>query len=136
MFINSVITLIIISILLEVYLYFNFKKFILNKYFLFGNMLLWLLVLGNFGYNLVFFDRNVGQTQTTMWATGLFMVFGFPRLILFIFFLVQDIFRGFGWLFNRATNRQVTENSYLPSRRKFVMISGLTVASIPFFRLI
>ena len=136
MFINSVITLIIISIVLEIYLYFNFKKFIQNKYILFGNMLLWLLVLGNFGYNLIFFDRNVGQTQTTMWATGLFMLFGFPRLIMFLFFLVQDIFRGFGWLFNRATNHPTKEDSYLPSRRKFVMTSGLTVASIPFFSLI
>jgi len=136
MFTNSVITLIIISIVLEIYLYFNFKKFIQNNYILFGNMLLWLLVLGNFGYNLIFFDRNVGQTQTTMWATGLFMLFGFPRLIMFLFFLVQDIFRGFGWLFNRATNHPTKEDSYLPSRRKFVMTSGLTVASIPFFSLI
>ncbi len=89
MFVYSVITSIIISIILEIYLYFNFKKFIQNNYILFGNMLLWLLVLGNFGYNLIFFDRNVGQTQTTMWATGLFMLFGFPRIILVLFFLFK-----------------------------------------------
>lgn len=136
MFVDSVITLIIISVILEIYLYFNFKKFFQNKLFLFGNMFLWLLVLTNFGYNLIFFDRNVGQTQMTMWATGLFMLFGFPRLILILFFLAQDIFRGFAWLFNRATNQQTKEDSYLPSRRKFVMTSGLTVASIPFFSLI
>lgn len=136
MFVNSVITLIIISVILEIYLYFNFKKFYHNKYFLFGNMLIWLLVLTNFGYHLIFFDRNVGQTQATMWGTGLFMLFGFPRLILIIFFLIQDIIRGLGWLFNRMSNHQPKTDSYLPSRRKFVMNTGLTVASIPFFSLI
>jgi uncharacterized protein len=136
MFINSVITLIIISILLEVYLYFNFKKFIPNKFILFGLIVLWLAVLGNFGYNLIFFDRNVGQTQTTMWATGLFMLFGIPRLILFLVFLIQDIIRGFGWIVNKITNKSNQEGSFSPSRRKFVMISGLSIASVPFFSLL
>ncbi|SFN53890.1 hypothetical protein SAMN05421738_11469 [Algoriella xinjiangensis] len=136
MFASSVITLIIISIFLEIYLYFNFKKFIKNKFFLILNVILFALVLANLGYNMVFFDRNVGQTQTTMWSVGLFMLFGFPRLILLVFFLIQDIFRGFGWLFNRTTNHQTSENTYLPSRRKFVMISGLAVAAVPFFSLI
>lgn len=136
MFASSVITLIIISIFLEIYLYFNFKKFIKNKFFLILNVILFALVLANLGYNMVFFDRNVGQTQTTMWSVGLFMLFGFPRLILLVFFIIQDIFRGFGWLFNRTTNHQTSENSYLPSRRKFVMISGLAVAAVPFFSLI
>lgn len=136
MFASSVITLIIISIFLEIYLYFNFKKFIKNKFFLILNVILFALVLANLGYNMVFFDRNVGQTQTTMWSVGLFMLFGFPRLILLVFFIIQDIFRGFGWLFNRTTNHQTSENTYLPSRRKFVMISGLAVAAVPFFSLI
>ena len=136
MFASSVITLIIISVFLEIYLYFNFKKFIKNKFFLILNVILFALVLANLGYNMVFFDRNVGQTQTTMWSVGLFMLFGFPRLILLVFFLIQDIFRGFGWLFNRTTNHQTSENTYLPSRRKFVMISGLAVAAVPFFSLI
>lgn len=136
MFASSVITLIIISIFLEIYLYFNFKKFIKNKFFLILNVILFALILANLGYNMVFFDRNVGQTQTTMWSVGLFMLFGFPRLILLVFFLIQDIFRGFGWLFNRTTNHQTSENTYLPSRRKFVMISGLAVAAVPFFSLI
>lgn len=136
MFASSVITLIIISIFLEIYLYFNFKKFIKNKFFLILNVILFASVLANLGYNMVFFDRNVGQTQTTMWSVGLFMLFGFPRLILLVFFLIQDIFRGFGWLFNRTTNHQTLENTYLPSRRKFVMISGLAVAAVPFFSLI
>ncbi len=136
MFANSVITLIIISILLEVYLYFNFSKFISNKFVLWFIVFSWIAILINFGYNLIFFDRNVGQTQTTMWATGLFMLFLFPRIILFLFFSIQDIFIGFGWIFNRITNHQISENSFLPSRRKFVMISGLAVASIPFFSLI
>ena len=113
MFASSVITLIIISIFLEIYLYFNFKKFIKNKFFLILNVILFALVLANLGYNMVFFDRNVGQTQTTMWSVGLFMLFGFPRLILLVFFLIQDIFRGFGWLFNRTTNHQTSENTYL-----------------------
>ena len=136
MFANSVITLIIISILLEVYLYFNFSKFISNKFVLWFIVFSWIVILINFGYNLIFFDRNVGQTQTTMWATGLFMLFLFPRIILFLFFSIQDIFIGFGWIFNRITNHPISENSFLPSRRKFVMISGLAVASIPFFSLI
>ena len=136
MFANGVITLIIISILLEVYLYFNFSKFISNKFILWFIVFAWIAILINFGYNLIFFDRNVGQTQTTMWATGLFMLFLFPRIILFLFFSIQDIFIGFGWIFNRITNHPISENSFLPSRRKFVMISGLAVASIPFFSLI
>lgn len=136
MFVTATIILIIISVLLEIYLFFNFKRFIKSKLILFATIAIWALILGNFGYNMIFFDRNIGQTQTTMWATGLFMLFGFPRIILFFIFLIQDILRGFGWIFNRITNTKSTEDSYLPSRRKFVMISGLSIASVPFLGLL
>ena len=137
MFINAVIILIIVFSILEIYLYFNFKKFIKSKLILFSNIFIWITVLANFGYNLIFFDRSVGQTQTTMLATGLFLLFGLPRLFLVIIYFFQDVVRGFGWIVNRIINNKNKQtDSYLPSRRKFIMISGLSIAAIPFFGLL
>lgn len=137
MFINAVIILIIVFSILEIYLYFNFKKFIKSKLILFSNIFIWIAVLANFGYNLIFFDRSVGQTQTTMLATGLFLLFGLPRLFLVIIYFFQDVVRGLGWIVNRIRNNKNKQtDSYLPSRRKFIMISGLSIAAIPFFSLL
>lgn len=137
MFINAVIILIIVFSILEIYLYFNFKKFIKSKLILFSNIFIWITVLANFGYNLIFFDRSVGQTQTTMLATGLFLLFGLPRLFLVIIYFFQDVVRGLGWIVNRIINNKNKQtDSYLPSRRKFIMISGLSIAAIPFFSLL
>ncbi len=137
MFTNAVITLIIVFSLLEIYLYFNFKKFIKSKFILFSNIFIWAIVLANFGYNLIFFDRSIGQTQTTMLATGLFLLFGLPRLFLVIIYFFQDVVRGLGWIVNRIINNKNKQtDSYLPSRRKFIMISGLSIAAIPFFSLL
>jgi len=87
------------------------------------------------GYNMIFFDRTIGQTQQTMWSVGLFMLAGFPKIILLLFFLVQDIIRAFTWFLRRSTNHPISENKFLPSRRKFVTVTALGVASVPFFGL-
>ena len=136
MFQTTLIGLLIIMALVEIYLYFAFKSFITNKYILFGCILSTIFVMGFMTYNFLFFDRNVGQTPLFMWSVGLFMLIAFPRIIFLIFFLFDDITRGISWLIRKILNKPIEYNNYLPARRKFLYVTAAGIATVIFAGLV
>ncbi len=136
MFIKTLIGLLIVMALIEVYLYSAFKSFITNKFILYGCVLSMILVTSLMAYNFIFFDRNVGQTRLFMWSVGLFMLIAFPRIIFLIFFLFEDIIRGLAWLKNKILATPITYDHYLPARRKFIYYTALGLGSALFAALV
>ena len=65
---------------------------------------------------------------------GLFLVTFFPKILLVVFMLGEDVIRFLVGLFNRISIAD--EGFYIPSRRKFVSTMALGVAAIPFASLI
>ncbi|WP_322969603.1 metallophosphoesterase [Faecalibacter sp. LW9] len=132
MFQESLIGLLIIMFLVEIYLFFAFKSFITNKYILFGCVLSTVFVMVFMAYNFFFFDRNVGQTPLFMWSVGLFMLIAFPRVIFLLFFLTDDLIRLMGWIVNKLRNTPIEEGTYLPARRKFIYMTAASLATLLF----
>lgn len=136
MFLESLIGLIILMTIVEIYLFFAFKSFIKNKFILFGCILSIIFVMGFMTYNFVFFDRNIGQTPMFMWSVGLFMLIAFPRAIFLVFFLFDDMIRLIGWIKNRIFNTPQPNNMYLPARRKFLYLTAAGIATTLFAGLV
>ena len=136
MFQGSLIVLLLIMFLIEIYLYFAFKSFITNKFILFGCILSTIFVMSFMTYNFLAFDRNVGQTPLFMWSVGLFMLIAFPRLIFLVFFLVDDITRIIGWIINKLRDTPIDHDSYLPARRKFIYMTAAGIATVLFAGLV
>jgi len=128
---ESLIALLILMFVVEVYLYRAFKTFIKSKFILFGCILSTLFVMSFMTYNFLFFDRNIGQTPMFMWSVGLFMLIAFPRAIFLVFFLFDDLIRLIGWIKNKAFNTPVQNKQFLPARRKFIYQTAMGIAAIP-----
>ena len=136
MFQNSLIGLLILMFVIEVYLYFAFKTFITSKIILFGCILSTVFVMAFMSYNFFFFDRNIGQTPLFMWSVGLFMLIAFPRAIFLFFFLLDDIIRLIGWGKNMIFDTPISADKFLPERRKFIYYTAMGLAAIPIAGLI
>ncbi len=48
------------------------------------------------------------------------------------FMLIEDVVRGIAWIYNKATATTASSGTFLPSRRKFLSLTALSIASIPF----
>lgn len=135
MFQGSLIAIIVVMILVEIYLYTALRKFTDNQYILFGSIMATVFVLSFMAYNFFFFDRNVGQTPRFMWSVGLFMLISFPKAIMLFFFITEDMFRLMAAMANRILY-QNHSGSFIPERRKFVFQAAMGFAAIPFLALL
>ncbi len=122
-------------LLIDFYAFQAFKTTFKNKWLHGLYWLLTILVLSNFVYQLVSFNRSVGLTTTVNNAIGFFLSLFVPKLLIVIFLFGEDIIR-----VPQAMYRWATEGggsgSYLPSRRKFVSQIALGLAAVPFASLL
>jgi predicted MPP superfamily phosphohydrolase len=78
-----------------------------------------------------------GYSRANFWVNllmGLGFVFIISKLMLSVFFLIDDIARLFQWLFKKGAAAVATEPDpvVMPSRRKFMGQLGLVIVGIPF----
>jgi predicted MPP superfamily phosphohydrolase len=78
-----------------------------------------------------------GYSRANFWVNllmGLGFVFIISKILLAVFFLLDDIVRGFQWLFRKGASLAGSDSSpvELPGRRKFIGQLGLVLVSIPF----
>jgi predicted MPP superfamily phosphohydrolase len=85
-------------------------------------------------YELMKFDRSVGQTKMTLVTLGLLLLVLLPKLMLTFVMLMEDVLR----LMMGTVNHFMGHNtdSFLPNRRKFVSQVALGLAAVPFLSLI
>ena len=85
-------------------------------------------------YELMKFDRSVGQTKSTLITLGLLLLVLLPKLVLTFVLLLEDVTR---ILIGTVTHFMGhNSDSFLPERRKFVSQVAIGLAAVPFLYLI
>ena len=85
-------------------------------------------------YELMKFDRSVGQTKSTLITLGLLLLVLLPKLVLTFVLLLEDVTR---ILIGTVTHFMGhNSDSFLPERRKFVSQVAIGLAAVPFLSLI
>lgn len=120
--------------LVEVYTFQVVKTLFRPRWVHWSYVLLSVLVYGIFFYNLLTFDRKVGQTQATLMATGLFLLFTVPKLLIVPVLFFEDVIRVFIWIKDLIGNSDSSPVTFT-ERRKFVSQIALGIAAVPFLSL-
>ena len=85
-------------------------------------------------YELMKFDRSVGQTKSTLITLGLLLLVLLPKLVLTFVLLLEDVTR---ILIGTVTHFMGhNSDSFLPERRRFVSQVAIGLAAVPFLSLI
>ena len=118
---KTILFLLVVFLVLEVYVYQSFKKFysIQNS-----NFVYWIptvLIYGFLIYSIVNFDRASHKYLNLQILFSIILIFVLPKILVVIFLLIEDLARLFSFGYNYAT----TKKASYPSRRKFISLVGL-----------
>jgi predicted MPP superfamily phosphohydrolase len=126
--------LFIIIAIVELYAFQAIKTVTKSKWILIGYALISLFAIVFITYELLKFDRSVGQTKTTLITLGLLLLVLLPKIVLTFVMLLEDVFR---FLMGTVTHFMGhNSDSFLPERRKFVSQVAIGLAAVPFLSLI
>lgn len=119
--------------LIDFYAYQAVKTSFRNKWINIAYLIVSIIILGNFIYQLVNFDRSSGLNTKVNWAIGLFLTLYVPKIVIMLLMFGEDIFRVPQALYRYFfTSGSAESGSYMPSRRQFVSQIALGIAAIPF----
>lgn len=130
----NVIFLLISLVIVEWYTYVFVKTLMRNKKAVITYLIINFSFIIYVAYFFLNYDRHTGQTHYSMFLMGVLMFVFFPKMLITIIFLIQDIFRGIKALWNKI--RRPAQKTQLPGRRKFVTQVALGLAAIPFFSIL
>lgn len=117
--------------ILELYTFFALRTLTKSKIILIGFWLVFLTVCILFFYQMNVAQKDSRFSLNTGYAIALFLTFIVPKLFVFAFLFLEDIFRVFETLFNYFQQDTGIKEA-IPSRRKFISQIALGVAAIPF----
>lgn len=123
--------IILIFGIIDVYAYQAFRTSFKNKWVNIAYLIISLVVLGNFIYQMATFDRGSGMSTKINWSIGLFLTFYVPKIIILLVMFGEDLFRIPQALY-RYFSTSGTAEGYMPSRRQFISQIALGIAAIPF----
>lgn len=121
----------LIILLIEIYSFQAVKTLAKSKIIIGIYVAVSLVILAYLAYTMYTFERGTGQSQQTLWTTGLFLIIYVPKLLITSTLLIEDIYR----LIQGAITFFMGDNDggkFLPTRRKFVSQIALGLAAIPF----
>lgn len=119
--------------LIDIYAYQAVRTSFRNKWINIAYLIISIIVLGNFIYQLATFDRGSGLNIKVNWAIGLFLTLYVPKIVIMLLMFGEDIFRIPQALYRYFFTSGTAESaSYMPSRRQFVSQIALGIAAIPF----
>jgi predicted MPP superfamily phosphohydrolase len=126
--------LFIIIAVVEIYAFQAIKTLTKSKWILIAYVVISLAAILFIAYELMKFDRSVGQTKITLVTLGLLLLVLLPKLVLTFVMLMEDVLR----LMMGTVTHFMGHNtdSFLPNRRKFVSQVALGLAAVPFLSLI
>jgi len=107
------------------------KTFSQNKYLWILYINLSLLIIGNFIFQIINYDRSEGFTHMISYSLGFFISLFVFQFIIIIGLIFEDIIR-FSQALYSFFNQGITGQDFFPQRRKFISQITLTLASIPF----
>ena len=128
------IILFIIIAIVELYSFQVIKTVTKSKWILIVYAVISVAAIVFITYELMKFDRSVGQTKSTLITLGLLLLVLLPKLVLTFVLLLEDVTR---ILIGTVTHFMGhNSDSFLPERRKFVSQVAIGLAAVPFLSLI
>lgn len=128
---SRLIITILLVFILEFYTFCALRTLTKNKFILIGFWVLFAIVCFVFLYQMNLVQKENRFSLNTGYAIALALTFFVPKLFIFGFLFLEDIFRVFQTLFNYF-QQDTTLKESIPSRRKFISQLALGVAAIPF----
>ena len=126
--------LFVIIAIVELYSFQGIKTVTKSKLILIVYALISVAAIVFITYELMKFDRSVGQTKTTLITLGLLLLVLLPKLVLTFVLLLEDVTR---ILIGTVTHFMGhNSDSFLPERRRFVSQVAIGLAAVPFLSLI
>jgi len=126
--------LFVIIAIVELYAFQVIKTVTKSKWILVGYILISVVAIVFITYELMKFDRSVGQTKSTLITLGLLLLVLLPKIVLTFVMLLEDVFR---FLMGTVTHFMGhNSDSFLPDRRRFVSQVAIGLAAVPFLSLI
>ena len=124
----------IVIVIVEIYAFQAIKTITKSKWVLISYIVVSVVAIVFISYQLLKFDRSVGQTKMTMITLGLLLLVLLPKLVLTFIMLMEDVLR----LMMGTVTHFMGHNtdSFLPERRKFVSQVAIGLAAVPFLSLI
>ena len=98
-------------------------------------VLISILVLGNFVYQLTHMDGK-GLSIKTNIAIGLFLTLYLPKIVMMLIMFGEDIIRLPQAAYSFFTENDGSQSNHFPLRRKFISQMALGIAAIPFASLL
>ena len=128
------IILFVIIAIVELYAFQVIKTVTKSKWILIVYAVISVAAIVFITYELMKFDRSVGQTKATLITLGLLLLILLPKLVLTFVLLLEDVTR---ILIGTVTHFMGhNSDSFLPERRKFVSQVAIGLAAVPFLSLI
>jgi hypothetical protein len=128
------IILFVIIAIVELYAFQVIKTVTKSKWILIVYAVISVAAIVFITYELMKFDRSVGQTKATLVTLGLLLLVLLPKLVLTFVLLLEDVTR---ILIGTVTHFMGhNSDSFLPERRKFVSQVAIGLAAVPFLSLI
>lgn len=118
----------------ELYAFQALKTITTNRALIFIYTLITLLILGNFAYNSIIFNRVDGFSHSIGYAIGLFLALFIAQLCIILILFFEDFIRISHGIYNYFTNR--VSEKFLPNRRKFISQIALVLSAVPFTSLL
>lgn len=128
------IILFVIIAIVELYAFQVIKTVTKSKWILIVYAIISVAAIVFITYELMKYDRSVGQTKATLITLGLLLLVLLPKLVLTFVLLLEDVTR---ILIGTVTHFMGhNSDSFLPERRKFVSQVAIGLAAVPFLSLI
>jgi len=124
----------VVAILAEIYTFQAVRAATKSRWAPWAYLAISLLIIAYIVYVFMHFDRKEGQNKQSLLAMGLLLITFLPKIIITIVMLGEDIIRFFGGLIRMFLGD--TKQPFLQDRRRFVSLTALALAAIPFFSLL
>lgn len=126
---------IVIIVIIDYYAFQAIRTLIKSSWTHYLYLLISVLVLGNFIYELTHINGN-GLSISTNIAIGLFLTLYLPKVVMMLMMFGEDIIRLPQVAYSFFAENDGSKSNHFPSRRKFISQMAIGVAAIPFISLL
>ncbi|WP_116789565.1 metallophosphoesterase [Flavobacterium psychrotrophum] len=124
----------IVVVLAEFYTFIAVKEATKTRWIHWVYLALSIIIIAYIIYSFTQFDRRNGQTRQSLFTIGLLLITVVPKLIIALIMLGEDIIRFIGGCIRAFAGQ--SGQPFLPERRRFVSLTALGIAAIPFLSLL
>jgi len=128
------IALVALLLFVEIYSFQAFKTIANQDWMLLGYKTINVLLIAFIVFSFARFDRSLGQTQQTLFVTGLLLLIYVPKIMVTLVMFGEDVFRLGSSTFDYFVNSD-KDAFVFTGRRKFVSQIGFGLAAVPFLSL-